>query len=159
MDSEAGSPVDDSQIQQTRIGWREWLALPELGIAELKAKVDTGARTSALHAFTVEKFTENGVPRVRFGIHPRHKDNSVQQFCIADIADERWVMDSGGHRERRIVIYTPITLGTETWPIYITLTNRDNMMFRMLLGRSALQGRAVVDTNASHLMGKPLRST
>jgi len=150
--------MDSDSTQQARIGWREWLALPGLGIAQLKAKVDTGARTSALHAFMVEKFTENGKWRVRFGIHPRHKDNSVEQFCVTDIVDERWVTDSGGHREKRVVIYTPITLGTDTWPIYITLTNRDNMMFRMLLGRSALQGRAVVDTSTSYLMGKPQRA-
>lgn len=150
--------MDSNSTGRARIGWREWLALPALGIAELKVKVDTGARTSALHAFTVEKFMEAGTWRVRFGIHPRHKDNSAEQFCVTDIVDERWVTDSGGHREKRIVIHTPITLGADTWPIYITLTNRDNMMYRMLLGRSALQGRAVVDTNASYLMGRPHRT-
>ena len=151
--------MSNASIDQPRIGWREWLALPALGIPQLKVKVDTGARTSALHAFTVEKFTEAGRWRVRFGIHPRHKDNSAEQYCVADIVDERWVTDSGGHREKRIVIHTPITLGADTWPIYITLTNRDNMMFRMLLGRSALQGRAVVDTSTSYLMGKPRRAS
>lgn len=147
--------MNDSHTGKIRIGWREWVALPELGIRELKAKIDTGARTSALHAFTVQKFSVKGAWRVRFGIHPLHKDNSVEQFCVADLVDERWVMDSGGHREKRAVIHTPVTLGGNTWAIEITLTNRDNMTFRMLLGRSALVGRAIVDIGASYLAGEP----
>lgn len=137
------------------VGWREWVALPDLGLRQLKAKVDTGARTSALHAFMVEKFRSQGRWRVYFGIHPVHKDNAIEQFCVADLADERWVSDSGGHRERRVVIYTRVVLGDLTWPIYITLANRDNMSFRMLLGRSALRRRAVVNTARSYLMGRP----
>jgi hypothetical protein len=147
--------VDKAHNDKTLIGWREWLALPGLGVDELKVKIDTGARTSALHAFTVEKFVEHGAWCVRFGIHPLHKDNSVEHYCVADLVEERWVMDSGGHREKRAVIYTPICMGGNTWPIYITLTNRDNMTFRMLLGRNALRGRVIVDMNASYLLGRP----
>lgn len=138
-----------------RIGWREWLALPELGIQKIKAKVDTGAHTSALHAFTLRKFKDNGKWRVEFGIHPRQRDNTFEQFCIADIVDERRVTDSGGHSEMRLVIHTAVTLGQTTWPIEITLTNRDNMQFRMLLGRNALRDKWLIDTSASYIMGKP----
>jgi hypothetical protein len=138
-----------------RIGWREWLSLPELGIKNIKAKIDTGARTSALHAFAVECFSENNKRMVRFGIHPLQKNTKVEKWCTTEIVDEREVSDSGGHREMRYVICTPIRLGDYTWPIEITLTNRDTMKFRMLLGRSAMAGHFLVDPKLSYNMGKP----
>lgn len=141
--------------EPTLIGWREWLSLPELGIKGIKAKIDTGARTSALHAFAVECFSENNRRMVRFGIHPIQKNTRVEKWCAAEVVDEREVSDSGGHREMRYVIYTPISLGGHTWPIEITLTNRDTMKFRMLLGRSAMTEGFLVDPKSSYKMGKP----
>ena len=138
------------------IGWREWIALPELGIPRIKAKIDTGARTSVLHAFSVETFKEKNKLRVRFKIHPRQRDEHTIVTCEADIIDERWVTDSGGHKELRYVIKTPIILGKLRWMIEITLTNRDTMGFRMLLGRTAMHHRLVVDPSHSYLTKKGL---
>lgn len=137
------------------IGWREWIALPELGIEKLRCKVDTGAKTSALHAFYVEPFERDGVAMVRFGLHPDETSTEIEQHCEAKIFDQRNVTDSGGHTEQRYVIETKIILGNETWPIQITLTNRDTMRYRMLFGRTALANNFLVDSNLSHVLGKP----
>lgn len=143
--------------QKPCLGWREWISLPALGIEYLKAKVDTGARTSALHAFHVEEFRERGVRMVRFRLHPIQRREDVVLSCVTEVADRRLVSDSGGHREQRLVIVTPLRLGGKEWPIEMTLTNRDNMQFRMLLGRTAIRGRFLVDPNASYLQGvRPL---
>ncbi|MEJ2611337.1 MAG: ATP-dependent zinc protease [Candidatus Thiodiazotropha sp.] len=136
------------------IGWREWLSLPELGIEHIKAKIDTGARTSALHAFAVESYRDHGVSMVRFGMHPLQKNTEFERWCSAPIIDRRKVTDSGGHKETRYVIRTLATLGNYQWPIDMTLTNRDSMKFRMLLGRTAMQGHFCVDPGASFLKSK-----
>lgn len=137
------------------LGWREWVSLPNLGIQSIKAKVDTGARTSCLHAFSLETFDKNGKDWVRFGMHPVQNNIDKEIYCEAEIIDQRMVTDSGGHKEKRIVISTELVLPTHSWPIEITLTNRDNMNFRMLLGRTAMKRKVIVKPGRSYLLGKP----
>ncbi|MBU0465325.1 MAG: RimK/LysX family protein [Proteobacteria bacterium] len=135
------------------IGWREWMALPDLGIPAVKAKIDTGARTSSLHAFTIEPFKENGKKRVRFRIHPLQRRTDIELICVADVFDHRMVSDSGGHSEMRYVIKSKLVVGSTEIEAEITLTDRDTMRFRMLLGRTALADKFLVDTSLSCITG------
>lgn len=135
------------------VGWREWLALPELGISRIKAKLDTGARTSSLHAHLLDSDSDGGERVVRFSVHPPH-DPGGAAVCQAPLIDERWVTDSGGHREWRPVILTEVQMGSQRWPVEVTLTRRDNMRFYMLLGRTAMHGRLQVDPGRSYVLGR-----
>ncbi|GJL81019.1 MAG: ribosomal protein S6 modification protein [marine bacterium B5-7] len=136
------------------LGWREWVSLPDLEIERIKCKIDTGARTSALHAFYIE--ADNNKNLVTFDIHPLQQRNDIQRHCVAPIHDRRIVTDSGGHREKRYVIETTIVLNNTSWPIELTLTDRDTMRFPMLLGRTAINKRFMVNPAASYLAGKPV---
>jgi hypothetical protein len=125
-----------------------------LGIPAIRTKIDTGARTSALHAFVIEPFHRGKQMQVRFGIHPLQKRTDIEVYCEAEVIDRRLVSDSGGHRERRYVIRTPVQVGAYTWTIDITLTDRDTMRFRMLLGRAAMCQGTTVHPHASYLLGR-----
>lgn len=134
-----------------KVGWREWIALPELGIRQIKAKIDTGARTSAIHTDTIKVFHDSrGVLKVSFSLSPL-PNKSKKQWCTAEVIDRRTVSDSGGHRELRWVIRTLIEMDGRHWPIEVTLTNRESMRYRMLLGRTALEKYCVIYPGRSYL--------
>jgi hypothetical protein len=136
---------------QTRIiGWREWVGLPLLNVGRIKAKVDSGARTSALHAYDIEIVPQAGRPMVHFKIHPLQRDTHVTVQAVAPLLTQRSIRSSNGRAEMRPVIRTVVKLGAE-WQIELTLTNRDMMGFRLLLGREAIRGRFLIDTSRSFL--------
>ncbi len=139
------------------IGWREWVSLPTLGIERIKVKVDTGARTSAIHAFEVVAEQRGNELWVGFGVHPDQRSQEQIVWCTAPVVDQRVVRDSGGHEEERYVIEVPVRLGEREWPIEATLTSRDNMGFRMLLGRTAIRGNFIVDPGRSYVIGKRIK--
>ena len=136
------------------IGWREWVALPELGVNRIKAKIDTGARTSAIHAFDIEVCKKGSQEWVQFTIHPYQKNDTEIQMCTCPVRDIRVITNSGGLQERRVVIETQLSIGCQSWPIEVTLTNRDQMGFRMLLGRTAIKGRFLIDPGKSFFIKK-----
>ncbi|HEY8037495.1 MAG TPA: ATP-dependent zinc protease [Methylobacter sp.] len=142
-------------IHKPMLGWREWVGLPELKLEKIKAKIDTGARSSALHAFAIEPYRKGGQRWVMFAIHPLQKRCDVAIECHAQVKDRRIVTDSGGHKQRRYVIETQLVLGQSVIRAEMTLTNRDSMCFRMLLGRTAMDARFIIDPGASYLQGKP----
>jgi len=139
-------------MQKPRIGWREWIQLPQLQIPRVKAKVDTGARSSSLHAFDVELLRRKKRTMVRFLVHPLQDDKHTTIECVAELIVERWVKSSNGKRELRPTIRTTVSFGAEAWPVDLTLTSRDLMGFRMLLGREAVRRRYLIDPGRSFLM-------
>ena len=143
-----------SDTDKLRLGWREWVSLPELNLPAIKAKVDTGAKTSALHTFHVGRYQKDSIDMLKFLIHPIQKNTDFQVECHAPILDQREVIDSGGHREMRYIIESLVSIGDKSWPIELSLTNRDTMRFRMLLGRRAMEYSAIVDPGASYINGK-----
>lgn len=139
------------------VGWREWVSLPRLGIPAIKAKIDTGARSSSLHAFDVETFRKGRALWVRFTVHPLQRTLEGAATAEARVLEHRSVRSSNGIASERPVIVTEVELLGRRWPIELTLANRDEMGFRMLLGREAIRGRLIVDPGRSYLAGRPRR--
>ena len=138
------------------LGWREYVDLPGLNISGVKAKIDTGAKTSCIHAFSVETFEVDNQVWVRFGVHPNQSDSVTETWCEAPVADYREVTDSGGHTEMRYVIITTLVIGEHAFEAELTLTDRSSMRFRMLLGRRAMKGRFAVNPGVSYRQVKLL---
>lgn len=138
------------------IGWREWVALPLLGADQVKAKIDTGARTSAVHAFRISPFTDGGSPHVSFRLHPVQRRKSPEIECTAPVHDQRRVRSSNGEQQLRYVIRTPIIIGDRKIIAEVTLADRDQLGFRMLLGREALRTYFLIDPGRSFLAGNPV---
>ncbi len=148
-----------NQDSLTRIGWREWIGLPDLPIRSVKAKIDSGARSSSLHAFLIEPFERDGASWVRFDVHPRQRNDRLIRHCEAIVLDRRKVRSSNGLVSDRFVIRTTLDWKGHRYPIELTLANRDAMGFRMLLGREALRNRFLIDTGRSFLGGRPAGKT
>lgn len=147
--------TNSSQENLIVLGWREWVSVPELGIEQIKVKIDTGARTSSIHAFFVDPYYQDQQLRVRFGVHPKQNNPDTVNECDAPVVDQRLVSDSGGHEENRYFIMTTLVIGNIQFKTEVNLTNRDTMKFRMLLGRTAMANRFIVDPLQSYLQGNP----
>lgn len=148
----------DPSYSSTPTGWREWVGLPGIGVPWVKAKVDTGAQTSALHATGIEEFERDGEPWVRFFAHPWQAVDSDEVEVELPVHDRRTVRSSSGHAQERLVVLMDIRLAGRTVPAEVTLTDREEMVFRMLIGRETLQRGFLVDSASSFLGGKPPRA-
>ena len=148
--------MDSSDRPPRLIGFREWVSLPDLNLPAIKAKVDTGAKTSSLHAYDIEVVQRGQKSYVHFKVHPLQHDFSVVIKCRALLVDQREVTDSGGHKEVRYVIQTTMVLNGLKKQIELTLTNREEMKFRMLIGRAALR-HYYIDPTSSYLAGKTVK--
>jgi hypothetical protein len=156
--------VSDAEIMNSEtaktipvIGWREWIRLPDLGISSIKAKIDTGARSSSLHAVEVETFHRDGRTFVRFQVHPLQRTSSQTIEAEAEVLEFRRIRSSSGHATMRPVIVTTLEVLGRSWPIEVTLADRADMGFRMLLGREAVRSRLLVDPGRSYYNGRPPR--
>ena len=152
--SESSNTVMNAENNPLVVGWREWVNLPQLGLPAVKAKVDTGARTSAIDAFDIERVKRTGGDWILFNVHPIQRDTTIIRRCEAPLVDIRRVTDSGGHSSNRFFITTDLTIGSMTRTIEITLSERNDMLFRMLLGRTALVSGIQVDPSLSFSLGR-----
>ena len=149
--------MHQNNTENNILGWREWIAFPDLGLPLIKAKVDTGAKTTCLHAFEVESFMQDGSEWLNFKVHPHQDDFETVVNCTAPVFDKRAVTDSGGHSEERFVVKSLIHVGHWKQEVEITLTARDNMKFRVLLGRNAITaGQFMVNPAKAWLQAKPV---
>lgn len=139
------------------IGWREWISLPDLKIVNIKAKIDSGARTSSLHAFNVEVFKKGRYEYVNFNVHPEQRSSKSEKKCTARVLEFRKIKSSNGQTELRPVILTSVSLLGEVWEVEMTLTNRDEMGFRMLLGRESIRRKFLIDTGSSYFGMKTVK--
>lgn len=142
------------QAQKIKVGWQEWCTLPAFHIPAIKAKMDTGAKTSAIHAFNIKPFHHQGRLHVKFALYPLQANQDILRVCSAEVIDQRWVMSSNGHKENRFVIQTSISMAETIWDIELTLSDRDPLKFRLLLGRAALAERVVIDPSRRLCLGK-----
>lgn len=149
--------IQTSDKNRVSIGWREWVSLPKLKIGRIKAKIDTGAKTSSIHAEEIEFLTIKGKEFVRFTLYPMQGNHEKKKRLKAEVVDHRRVRSSNGISEIRPVILTDISMGLRTWPIEVTLTNRDLMGFRLLLGREALKNRFIIYPGKSFLLSSETR--
>ncbi|MCW4630790.1 MULTISPECIES: ATP-dependent zinc protease family protein [Marinomonas] len=141
------------------IGCDEWCAFPSLDIPAIKARVDSGAKTSSMHAINIVRFTRDDEHWVKFDVHPLQKNRKVTVHCEAPLIDQRVIKSSSGDKEKRPVIRVPLSLGGTTWEAEVTLTNRDSMGYRMLLGREAMNGRILIDPEKMCLLGDKTKSS
>jgi ribosomal protein S6--L-glutamate ligase len=146
--------MNSTAAEKMIIGSEEWCAISQLGIPAIKVRVDSGAKTSALHAFNIHAFKRGGVAWVSFDVHPLQNNRKVSLRCEAPVVDRRMVKNTSGASEKRYVIKVPMRLGDQIWDIELTLSNRDSMGYRMLLGREAMTGRVLVDPSESMSLGR-----
>ena len=150
-------PATQAKPRQLVLGWREWLRFPDLGIDGINAKIDTGARTSALHAFDRKTFRRAGVLYASFTIQPEQRSDAKRQTIESEVIDRRAVKNTGGVADDRLVVSLNAEWNGVLWPIEVTLARRDHMGFRMLLGREAIRGRFLVDPGRSYLGGRRMK--
>lgn len=136
------------------IGWKEWCALPDLYLPAIKAKIDTGAKTSTLHATNIRVLQQEGVDYVEFLADPVQHMPNIKRRCVARLADQRYIMNSTGHREKRCVIKTQLVLGSLAWEVEVTLTDRELLSYRMLIGRDAIRGHVMINPAKTHCQGR-----
>ncbi|MCB2096975.1 MAG: ATP-dependent zinc protease [Parvularculaceae bacterium] len=150
----ASPRASKKKVAKLEIGWREWVALPQLCDRDILAKIDTGAKTSALHAHRIREVSVDGRPHVEFYIHPVQKRRRPEVYCVAPIHDRRSIKSSNGAEQERIVILARLRLGTRLRQIELSLANRDDMGFRLLIGRDALGKNVIIHPARSYLLGR-----